>query len=94
MGSTPPTLPEKYKISTNPSLINFGNQVYSRLLAQISSLWILLFGAFQNMLPTEQSAAWSSGKYRADDQHDLCSKPILLCSWKRHFTALSPGWWS
>ena len=34
---------------------------------------------------------------RADDQHGLGSKPtcaILLCSWERHFTALSPAWWS
>ena len=36
-------------------------------------------------------------KPRAYDQHGLGSKPtraILLCSWKRHFTALSPAWWS
>ena len=36
-------------------------------------------------------------KYRTDDQHGLGSKPtraILLCSWERHFTALSPSWWS
>ena len=35
--------------------------------------------------------------HRTDDQHGLGSKPtyaILLCSWKRHFTALSPAWWS
>ena len=35
--------------------------------------------------------------YRADDQHGLGSKPtcaILLCSWERHFMALSPAWWS
>ena len=32
-----------------------------------------------------------------DDQHGLSSKPtraILLCPWERHFTALSPAWWS
>ena len=32
-------------------------------------------------------------KHRTDDQHGLGSKPtraILLCSWERHFTALSP----
>ena len=31
------------------------------------------------------------------DQHGLGSKPtraILLCPWERHFTALSPPWWS
>ena len=36
-------------------------------------------------------------KRRARDQHGLGSKPtraILLCPWKRHFTALSPAWWS
>ena len=36
-------------------------------------------------------------KHRADDQHGLGSKPtctILLCSWERHFTALSLAWWS
>ena len=33
----------------------------------------------------------------ASDQHDLSTKPtctILLCAWKRHFTALFPAWWS
>ena len=36
-------------------------------------------------------------KHRTDDQHGLSSKPtcaILLCPWERHFTALSPAWWS
>ena len=36
-------------------------------------------------------------KRRARDQHGLGSKPtrsILLCPWERHFTALSPAWWS
>ena len=36
-------------------------------------------------------------KYRTDDLHGLGSKPtctILLCSWERHFPALSPAWWS
>ena len=36
-------------------------------------------------------------KHPADDQHGFGSKPtcaILLCSWERHFTALSPAWWS
>ena len=36
-------------------------------------------------------------KHRTDDQHGLGLKPtcaILLCPWKRHFTALSPAWWS
>ena len=36
-------------------------------------------------------------KHRTHDQHDLSSKPtcaILLCSWERHFMALSPAWWS
>ena len=36
-------------------------------------------------------------KHRTDNQHDLGSKPtcaILLCPWERHFTALSPAWWS
>ena len=33
----------------------------------------------------------------AHEQHGLGSKPtcaILLCPWKRHFTAHSPAWWS
>ena len=33
----------------------------------------------------------------AYDQHGLGSKPtcaILLCPWERHFTAVSPAWWS
>ena len=36
-------------------------------------------------------------KHWTDDQHGLSSKPtcaILLCPWERHFTALSPAWWS
>ena len=36
-------------------------------------------------------------KCQACDQHGLSSKPtrtILLCPWERHFTALSPAWWS
>ena len=36
-------------------------------------------------------------KRRARDQNGLGSKPthiILLFPWKRHFTALSPAWWS
>ena len=36
-------------------------------------------------------------KRRTYDQHDLGSKPtraILLCLWEKHFTALSPTWWS
>ena len=36
-------------------------------------------------------------KRRARDQHGLGLKPtraILLCPWERHFTALSPAWWS
>ena len=36
-------------------------------------------------------------KQRTDDQHSLGSKPtraILLRPWERHFTALSPAWWS
>ena len=34
-------------------------------------------------------------KHRSGDQHGLGSKltcAILLCSWERHFTALSPAW--
>ena len=36
-------------------------------------------------------------KHRTDNQHGLGSKltcTILLCPWERHFTALSPAWWS
>ena len=36
-------------------------------------------------------------KHRADVQHGIGSKPIcaiLLCPWEKHFTALSPAWWS
>ena len=36
-------------------------------------------------------------KHQARDQHGLSSKSthaILLCPWERHFTALSPVWWS
>ena len=46
-------------------------------------------------LPVGSMVEWL--KRCAYDQHSLGSKPtrgILLCSWKRHFTALSPAWWS
>ena len=46
-------------------------------------------------LPVSSVVEWL--KHRTDDQHGLGSKPtcaILLCSWERHFTALSPAWWS
>ena len=36
-------------------------------------------------------------KRRAYDQHGFGSKPtcaVLLCSWERHFMALSSAWWS
>ena len=36
-------------------------------------------------------------KHRTDDQHGIGSKPtcaILLFPWEKHFTALSPAWWS
>ena len=36
-------------------------------------------------------------KHWTYDQHGLGSKPtcaIPLCSWKRHFIALFPAWWS
>ena len=36
-------------------------------------------------------------KRRVRDQHGLGLKPTranLLCTWERHFTALSPAWWS
>ena len=36
-------------------------------------------------------------KRRDRDRHSVGSKPtraILLCLWERHFTALSPAWWS
>ena len=36
-------------------------------------------------------------KRRACEQHGLGSKltrAILLCPWERHFTVLSPAWWS
>ena len=38
-----------------------------------------------------------NGQRRTRDQHGNGSKPtraILLCTWERHFTALSPAWWS
>ena len=36
-------------------------------------------------------------KHRAHDQHGLGSKPtraILLCPGEKHFTVISPAWWS
>ena len=44
-----------------------------------------------------KSAAWSSEKRRDYDRHGLGSKltrAIMLCPWKKRFTALSPAWWS
>ena len=54
------------------------------------------FEAFNNVILHVGSVVeWLT--HRTDDQHGLGSKPtctILLCSWEKHFTALSPAWWS
>ena len=59
--------------------------------------WVL--GSSQEVTVNHKNASsvveWL--KCHACDQHGLGSKPtrvILLCSWKRHFTALSSAWWS
>ena len=44
-----------------------------------------------------QLSAARSSQRRDCDRYGLGSKPtraILLCPWERHFTALSPAWWS
>ena len=44
----------------------------------------------------EQNSVVEWLERRAYDQRGFGSKPpraILLCSWERHFTALSPAWW-
>ena len=55
----------------------------------MATLWIFVLSDVGSMVE------WL--KHRTDDQHGLGSKPtcaILLCPWERHFTALSPAWWS
>ena len=67
----------------------------------------IFFNVFQAILPTQPIISACNFQYvggvvewlkhRTDDQHGLGSKPtqaILLCPWERHFTALSPAWWS
>ena len=60
------------------------------------SLYLTNVGTVVYNVPTVGSVVeWLT--HRTDDQHGLGSKPtcaILLCSWERHFTALSPAWWS
>ena len=51
----------------------------------------------QRLFVSNESDVVERLKHRTDDQHGLGSKPtcaILLCHWERHFTALSPAWWS
>ena len=55
----------------------------------------LLFGG--EILWTNKGSVVEWLKHRTNDQHGLGSKPtcaVLLCPWERHFTALSPAWWS
>ena len=54
-------------------------------------VWVLLY----KVTHVGSVVEWLT--HRTDDQHGLGSKPtcaILLCSWEKHFTALSPAWWS
>ena len=49
------------------------------------------------LIMLNMSAAVEYLKHRTREQHGLGSKPthaIVLCPWERHFTALSPAWWS
>ena len=64
---------------------------------------ILLFTYEQKVNLKHFDARFNGGsvvewlKRRVRDQHGLGSKPtraILLYPWERHFTALSPAWWS
>ena len=77
--------------------------VCCRIFTEISWMRrsIVLFdnGTIANLLVMASSVGsvveWL--KHRTDDQHGLGSKPtfaILLGPWERHFTALSPAWWS
>ena len=55
----------------------------------------MLFIGYVSMYLVGSVVEWI--KHRTDDQHGLGSKPtcaILLCPWERHFTTLSPAWWS
>ena len=53
--------------------------------------------AYKNRVSKKVGSVVEWLTHRTDDQHGLGSKPtcaILLCSWEKHFTALSPAWWS
>ena len=58
-------------------------------------LWLVLSEVFCKFKLLDGSVVeWL--KHRTDNQHGLGSKPtctILLCPWKRHFTAPFPAWW-
>ena len=72
----------------------------------VSSIWTRISSVFRGRGIVPYLLSWRSVlvgsvvewlKHRTYDQHGLCSKPtcaILLCPWERHFTALSPAWWS
>ena len=64
--------------------------LYQNYSIFISKIFFFIFISFVGSV-----VEWLT--HRTDDQHGLGSKPtcaILLCSWERHFTALSPAWWS
>ena len=67
------------------------------LLPISATLNVLLIAYFSNYIQQQVGSVVEWLKHRTDDQHGLGSKPtcaILLCSWEKHLTALSPAWWS
>ena len=76
--------------------VKFSFELKSSMVASpVEKFMKLLFVHAMNPRTVGSVVEWL--KHRTDDQHGLGSKPtyaILLCPWERHFTALSPAWWS
>ena len=56
-------------------------------------IWANVTKFGQNFIDPQIFLGW----YGYGDRHGLGPKPtraILLCPWKRHYTAISPAWWS
>ena len=74
---------------------NYWLKLRASQLLEISNLCMCFDQLSPYIIPVGSVVEWL--KRRARDQHGLSSKPTranLLYPWEKHFTALSPAWWS
>ena len=83
-------------LSTSRTKTNNKNNVHFKLLiSSVLGRRVIAYASKIHKQDVGSVVEWLT--HRTDDQHGLGSKPtcaILLCSWEKHFTALSPAWWS